>query len=91
VKREGRDLPQGGPLKLPDYYLYAGVPVRFLETPGGGTAVERLDAATGDFVADLSLMQEILFNPGTSTPIERVSEAAFGELVRELREKRSRP
>lgn len=86
-RNEQRDLPQRGPLKLPDYYFYGvgGIPVRFLPTEDGGMDVERLDVDTGEFVRDLSLMPEILFNPGTSTPIERVGAAAFQERVEELR------
>lgn len=84
----GRDLPRQAKLTLPAYYFYSTneIPVRFFATADGAMDVERFDVETGGFVRALGFVPEILFNPSTSAHVERVSEAAFEQRVRQLRE-----
>jgi hypothetical protein len=74
--------------KYPQYYVYEGRPVAFVETPEGGLRVLALSPRTGAFELDRSYVDKIWF--GTTADIETVDRAEFVQRVEEYRGRRLR-
>ena len=77
MRGEPPAAPKTPPKVEPGFWFWGSVPVRILETPDGGLDAERLDRKTGKWVRDVRMISEVYFNPGGSTPAEKVGEKKF--------------
>lgn len=74
--------------KYPQYYVYEGKPVAFVEAPDGGLLIWALSPRTGAFELDKSYVDKIWF--GTTADIDTVSRPEFVQRVEEYRARRLR-
>jgi hypothetical protein len=74
--------------KYPQYYVYEGKPVVFVESPDGGLFIWALSPRNGEFELDKSYVDKIWF--GTTADIDTVSREEFVQRVEEYRARRLR-